>query len=162
MYPLPGSLSIPAQARTHTHSHSHTHILPPLPHHPHHPFYIQGWQEIKKHILIAKTNRINWIFFFLSKETNRNPTAIRFCNSHSVMSYKVFLLKDSIFLDQAFSFILHELNQNHKPPFTHPTFPNTTCISLKPAACQFLGNSGMCYHSNHILFFYRPYSFLVF
>ena len=48
MYPLSGSLSIPAQAytharaHTHTHTHRHTHILPPLPHHPQHPFYIQG------------------------------------------------------------------------------------------------------------------------
>lgn len=66
-----------------------------------------------------------------------------------------------MFLDQAFSFILHELNQNHNPTFTHPTFPKTTCISLKPAAYQFLGNSGMFYHSNCILFFYRRYPSLV-
>lgn len=73
----------------------------------------------------------------------------------------MFLLKDSIFLDQAFSFILYELNQSHKPPFTHPTFPNTTCINLKPAAYQFFRNSGLFYHSNYILFIYRPYPFLV-
>lgn len=40
MYPLPGSLSIPAQAYTHTYT--HTHILPPIPYHPQHPFYTQG------------------------------------------------------------------------------------------------------------------------
>lgn len=73
----------------------------------------------------------------------------------------MFLSKDSIFLDQAFSFILYELNQSHKPPVTHPTFPDTTCINLKPAAYQFLHNSGLFCHSNYILFIYRPYPFLV-
>lgn len=106
-----------------------------------------------------KTNsRRSQTLFFLSKQTKQQQSDYPFlaCSSLEIISIeRQYLLRPGFLLH--FAWIIPK----RKPPSTPPTFPTTTCISLKPAACQFLGNLGMFYHSNHILVFYKSDPFLI-
>lgn len=85
MYPLPGSLSIPAQVftRAHTHKHTHTFFLF-YPATPSTHFTYKDDKKLRNNLIVKTSSRIQTCFF-LPRQT-RNQTAIRFSNSQSVTS----------------------------------------------------------------------------